>query len=112
VTSRMIFVIAGAMDANISVNREIALVNFLMTAFPGHVFLCRGSFLLIELFHPRSPSEWADQYLRIVDHCDAIYCHEGNRDHPIVDYATDLELAILEDHMDLELYLSAPLVDS
>lgn len=104
---RMIFVVASnPTDTNVSVNQEIALVNYLMTAFPNHVFLCRGAFLLIELFHPRKPSEWANQYLRIVDHCDAIYCHEGNRDHPLVDYATDLGLAILDDHMDIELYLN------
>jgi hypothetical protein len=105
--SNIIFVIdPGHDDTNISINREISLVNYLMSAYPGTIFLCRGTFLLIELFEPRSPAFWGDQYLHLLDRCDALYCHEANRSHPIADYATDTGLPILDDLIDLEHFLT------
>jgi len=112
IDSRMIFVIADSKDANAAINKEIALVNFMMTAHPGHVFLCRATFLLIELFQPRPAREWADQYLRIIEQCHAVYCHDGFQAHPMVDYAYEIGVTVVTDSLDLELYLSTPLVDS
>lgn len=105
-TSMVFVIIGGTMETNIRLNREIALTNYLMTAFPETVFVCRGTFLLTELFEPRSNKFWADKYLQWLNCCDALYCHDGDRRHPMADYANDIDLPIMDDQMDLELFLA------
>jgi len=108
-TAQIFVIDPGHTDTNVTVNREVALVNYFMSVYPQTVFLCRGTFLLTELFEPRSNQFWADMYLNVLNCCDALYCHEDNRSHPMADYASDVGLAILGDQMDLELFLaSAP----
>jgi hypothetical protein len=103
----MVFVVAEVGDdTNVTINLEMQLVNFLMTAFPGHIFMCRATFLLIELFQPRPAEVWGDQYTRIVSRCDALYCHEGYRAHPLAMLASDLGIPILDDQLDLDLFFS------
>ena len=106
--SKIIMVISQPADANVMINREISTVNYLMTAFPGHVFLCRGSFLLIELGHPRPASQWAEFYLALLNGCDALYCPDDNRDHPMADWALENEMPIFTDYFDLDLFLAIP----
>ena len=103
---QIVLVIAHHDDVNAAVNREISVVNYLMTAFPGHIFICRGSFLLIELMAPRPPKEWAKMYVNLLERSDAIYCHEGYED-PLVEQAHQWNVPVMKDYLDLELFLAA-----
>lgn len=106
--SRMIFVVAECRDgdANTQMNREVATVNYLMSAFPGNAFLCRGTFLLVELMHPRPARQWSDVYLAIMDRCDALYCVDNYRDHPLAHWASDNDMPMFGDYLDLEWFLT------
>jgi hypothetical protein len=103
---KMVFVVARGADATEMVDNETAIVNFMMTQHPGNVFLCRGSFLLIELRCPRPIEQWSEFYINLLDRCDALYCVEGYRTHPLADWALENNMPILDDYMDLELFLS------
>jgi len=103
---KMVFVVAQGSDPTEIVDREVAVVNYLMTTHPGHVFLCRGSFVLIELRFARPLQEWSDFYVNLVDRCDALYCVDDYRRHPLADFALENYMPILGDAMDLELFLS------
>lgn len=105
---RLVFVIAaGYEDTNRSINQEIAVVNYFMTCYPQVAFICRGSQLLVELASPRPAREWAEFYMRLLECSDALYCHDGNRRHPLADHANDLGIPILDDQMDVELWLAS-----
>lgn len=104
----MIFVISDTSDVNTAIHSEISLVNYMMTAYPDHVFLCRGTFLLTELFAPRPAIEWSRVYMNLLEMCNALYCHDGYRNHPLADYAVEMDMPILDDEMDLDLYLGLP----
>jgi len=107
---RLIFVLTEDGDPNHAINAELAVVNNLMTSFPGHIFLSRSTFILTELFQPRDLMEWANVYRNIVNIADAVYGH-GDDDaieaHPLVHYAYDLNCPVVKDPWDLGLFLTA-----
>jgi hypothetical protein len=108
--SRMVFVVSSVGDANDQINRDIATVNHLMNEFPGNVFLCRGTFLLIDLSQPRPIEQWRDFYIALLNRCDALYVSDDDRRHYLADWALENEMTILGDHMDLELFMATPLM--
>lgn len=103
---QVIFVVCNGGDANDMIHSELAVTNHLMNSFPKNLYLSRSTFILSELFNPRSNEEWADHYRSIIEVSDAVYCHEGFEDHPLVGYAFDLDLAVLHDEMDLAIFLN------
>jgi hypothetical protein len=106
VTPRIVFIATDPSDINMSINTELRLANYLMTSFPGHIFVSRATFIMTELFAPRPDREWADFYRALIECCDVIYCHEGFERHPLVDYGFDLGLSVVHDEMDLALWLA------
>lgn len=104
---QMIFVVADTRDPNAATNTELNLTNHLMSMFPGHVFVSRGTFIMTELFAPRPDDQWATFYRSLVECCDAIYCHDGFEDHPLVGHAFDMGLVVLHDEMDLGLWITS-----
>ena len=107
---RVIFVLTEDGDPNHAINSELAVVNNLMTSFPGHIFLSRSTFILTELFQPRDLTEWANVYRNIVNIADVVYGHgdeEAIMTHPLVCYAYDIAVPVVRDPWDLGLFLTA-----
>ena len=107
---RLIFVLTSEDDPNHAINYELAVVNHLMSTFPGHIFLSRSTFIMTELFQPREPREWADVYRNIVNIADALYGHgddDAIESHPLVHFAYDINCPVVKDPWDLGLFLTA-----
>ena len=104
---QLIFVICPDKESNEAINQEMQIIDFMMTAFQGHIFLSRSTYIMQELFHNRSNRDWADYYRHVVECYDAIYCHQGSMDHPLIAYGLDIGVPVLLDYMDVELFIHA-----
>ena len=48
-------------------------------------------------------------YMNLLERCDALYCHEGYDDHPLIEQAHMWNIPVVSDYLDLELFLAADL---
>ena len=107
---RLVFVIAAGLEPNAATNHELILTNYLMTQFPGHIFLARSTFIMTELFHPRDNMEWANVYRNLVHVADAVYGAGPEEDvsvHPLISFAYDIACPVLTNEWDLALFFAS-----